>query len=64
MHLAVETEEETDGRWIAEIAQIPGVFAYGATSNEAISNVRGLAVRTLADRLKHREVPTKLTNAL
>ncbi|NQW99072.1 type II toxin-antitoxin system HicB family antitoxin [bacterium] len=60
MNLAVETEQETDGRWIAEIAQIPGALAYGADRNEAISRVEALALRVLADRLEHGEMPEEL----
>ena len=60
MNLAVETEQETDGRWIAEIAQIPGVLSYGPTRQEAISEVKALALRVLADRLEHGEMPKEL----
>lgn len=48
----VETEQETDGRWIAEIAQIPGAMAYGATHNEAIARVKALGLRVLVDRVE------------
>jgi len=57
MNLAVETQHETDGRWIAEIPQIPGALAYGADRREAISRVDALALRVLADRLEHGEMP-------
>ena len=60
MNLAVETEQETDGRWIAEIPQIPGALAYGSDRNEAISRVEALALRVLADRLEHGEIPPEL----
>ena len=60
MNLAVETEQEADGRWIAEIAQIPGVLAYGTSRQEAISRVEALALRVLADRLEHGEMPREL----
>ena len=60
MNLAVETEQETDGRWIAEIPQIPGALAYGVDRNEAISRVEALALRVLADRLEHGEMPQEL----
>ena len=60
MNLAVETEQETDGRWIAEIPQIPGALAYGADRCEAISRVEALALRVLADRLEHGEMPREL----
>ena len=60
MNLAVETEQETDGRWIAEIPQIPGALAYGSDRREAISRVEALALRVLADRLEHGELPQEL----
>ena len=60
MHIAVETEQESDGRWIAEIPRIPGVLAYGASRSEAIAKAEALALRVLADRLEHGEVPDEL----
>lgn len=60
MNLAIETEQETDGRWIAEIPRIPGIMAYGTTRTEAISKVEALALRVLADRLEHGEMPQEL----
>ncbi len=60
MNLAIETEQESDGRWIAEIAQIPGALSYGASRQEAISRVEALALRVLADRLEHGEMPPEL----
>ena len=56
--LRIEFEREEDGRWIAEIAELPGVMAYGATRDEARGKVEALALRTLADRIDHgEEVP-------
>jgi len=46
----IETERETDRRWIAEIVDVPGVMAYGATEKEARASAQALALRTLADR--------------
>jgi len=60
MNLAVETEQEMDGRWIAEIPQIPGALAYGADRQEAIFRVEALALRVLADRIEHGEMPPEL----
>jgi predicted RNase H-like HicB family nuclease len=48
----VETELEADGRWIAEIVDVPGVMAYGATENEAIASAQALALRVLVDRIE------------
>jgi predicted RNase H-like HicB family nuclease len=51
----IETEQETDGRWIAEVMDLPGVLAYGASRDEAVQNVEVLALRVLADRVEHGE---------
>lgn len=56
--MTLETERETDGRWIAEIIQLPGVLAYGDSREEAVAKAEALALRVLADRLEHgEEVP-------
>lgn len=55
MKLSVEVEQETDGRWIAEIPDLPGVLTYGATAAEARARVQALALRVVADRLEHGE---------
>jgi predicted RNase H-like HicB family nuclease len=51
----VETERETDGRWIAEVTGLPGVLAYGTTENEAIASAQALALRVLADRIEEQK---------
>lgn len=53
--LRVEVDCEADGRWIAEVVDLPGVIAYGATENEARANVKALAFRVIADRMEHGE---------
>ncbi|MDP3038999.1 MAG: type II toxin-antitoxin system HicB family antitoxin [Deltaproteobacteria bacterium] len=53
--MKIEIEREEDGRWIAEIPELPGVIVYGNGRNEAISKVEALALRVLADRLEHGE---------
>jgi predicted RNase H-like HicB family nuclease len=55
MRLTLEYEQEEDGRWLAEVPQLPGVIAYGATPTEALSRAQALALRVLADRLENRE---------
>ena len=55
MTFRVETEQETDGRWIAEVVELPGVTAYGPTPQEAVAKVQALALRVVADRLEHGE---------
>jgi len=51
----VEVEQETDGRWIAEIPQIPGAMSYGDTRDAAIARVEALALRVLAERIEQGE---------
>lgn len=58
--MKIEIEREDDGRWIAEIPELPGVMAYGDSRNEAISKAEALALRVLADRLEHGEVIPEL----
>ena len=53
--MKIEIEREDDGRWIAEIPDLPGVMAYGNSRNEAISKAEALALRVLAERLEHGE---------
>ena len=55
MTFTVEYEREDDGRWLAEVVELPGVLAYGGTENEAIAQAQVLALRVLADRLEHGE---------
>lgn len=55
MKLKVETEREDDGRWIAEVPELPGVLAYGATREQAVAQVEALALRVIAERLEHDE---------
>jgi predicted RNase H-like HicB family nuclease len=53
--LTIEVELEDDGRWIAEVPELPGVLTYGQTRQEAIDKVQALSLRVLADRLDHGE---------
>lgn len=55
MNLTLECEREEDGRWLAEVSQLPGVLAYGETADEAIARAEVLALRVLAERLEHGE---------
>ena len=55
----VETERESDGRWIAEIVEVPGVLAYGATEKEAVASAQALALRVLADRIEQQKEPAE-----
>jgi len=53
LRFVVETEIETDGRWIAEISQVPGALAYGNTQEEAINKAYAIALRSVADDVEH-----------
>jgi predicted RNase H-like HicB family nuclease len=53
--LTIDTEQEDDGRWVADITALPGVMAYGATEAEARQRVAALAFRVIADRFEHGE---------
>ncbi len=52
MNLSIESEQEEDGRWLAEVPQLPGVLAYGLSRDEALSRAQILALRVLAERLE------------
>jgi predicted RNase H-like HicB family nuclease len=55
MTFTVEHEREDDGRWLAEVLELPGILAYGVDSDEAIAKAQARAWRVLADRLEHGE---------
>ena len=55
MKLNIESEREADGRWLAEVPELPGVLAYGANRNEALAKAQVLALRVLAERIEHSE---------
>ena len=58
--LRIEIAREDDGRWIAEIPDLPGVMAYGSTEAEARLRAEALALRVIADRIEHGEpVPAR-----
>jgi predicted RNase H-like HicB family nuclease len=52
MQFTVEYEREQDGRWIAEIMELPGVLVYAASPDEALAKAQALALRVLAERLE------------
>ncbi len=62
MTFKVELEREDDGRWIAEVLELPGVMAYGTSSEEAKARVQALALRVVADRLEHGEAGPEFLN--
>ena len=62
MNFIVELEQEEDGRWIAEVIEIPGAMAYGKTQEEAMARVEALALRVVADRIEHGEITGDLVS--
>ncbi len=57
MNFNLECEREADGRWLAEVPELPGVLAYGSTREEAMAKAQVLALRVLAEQLEHGETP-------
>ena len=62
MTFQIEVDREDDGRWIAEVATLPGAMAYGSTRDEALAKAKALALRILADRLEHGELLPELSD--
>jgi predicted RNase H-like HicB family nuclease len=56
----VEVEQEEDGRWLAEVLELPGVLVYGQSQDAAVSKVQALALRVIAERLEHGEAGPQL----
>jgi predicted RNase H-like HicB family nuclease len=55
MNFSIECEREADGRWLAEVPELPGVLAYGTSAEEATAKAEVLALRVLAEQLEHNE---------
>jgi len=53
MKFTVDSEQEEDGRWIAEVLELPGVMVYGQTRQEALAKAQALVLRVVAERLEH-----------
>ena len=64
MRLEIEIEREDDGRWLADIPELPGVMAYGETRTEAIDKVKVLALRVIADEIEHGERSPEVADAI
>ena len=65
MNYTIECEQEDDGRWLAEVMELPGALTYGATKEEAIVKAETLALRVIAERLEQGEArPTSINIAL
>lgn len=62
VRFTIEYEQEEDGRWLAEILELPGVLAYGHTREDAMAKAQALGLRVLADRIEHgEEAPTLMS---
>ncbi len=55
MNFTLECEQEDDGRWLAEVLELPGALAYGVSQDEAMAKAEALALRVLAERLEQGE---------
>jgi predicted RNase H-like HicB family nuclease len=67
MKFSIEYEQETDGRWLAEVPELPGVMAYGATAEAAMGKAEALALRVRAERIEtgeNRPFPIEMDFAL
>ena len=60
MKFIVEYEQEEDGRWLAEVKELPGVLTYGKDPEDAVARAQALALRVIADRLEHGETTPTL----
>ena len=56
MQRTIRILREEDGRWIAEIPELPGVMVYGASREEAVRKSKALALRVLAEEIEHGEL--------
>ena len=56
MKLTIRLLSETDGRWIADIPELPGVTVYGANPAEAIVKAKALALRVIAEEIENGEL--------
>jgi len=62
MVLKIELDQEADGRWIAEVIDIPGAMAYGSTAEQAKAKAQAIALRVFADLLEHGETTSELSS--
>lgn len=65
MKLTIEIDREEDGRYFAEVMELPGVITYGNSEDEAVKNAVSLALRVLADKIEHGEpVPVEASKSI
>lgn len=56
MELSIELDVEEDGRWIADVKELPGVLVYGDSAVDATRKAASMAFRVLAEKVKHNEL--------
>jgi predicted RNase H-like HicB family nuclease len=56
LSLNIEIEHENDGRWIAEVVDVPGALAYGADMQSAVRGAKAIALSVLSDRARSEEI--------
>jgi len=52
LKLTVEFDREDNGRWVADVPELPGVMAYGESQGDARRRVHALALHVLAGQLE------------
>jgi predicted RNase H-like HicB family nuclease len=62
MTFTIESEQESDGRWLAEVIELPGVMAYGPLRIDAIQHAKALALRVIAERIENGEPVLDMSN--
>jgi predicted RNase H-like HicB family nuclease len=62
MTFRIDVEQEEDGRWIAQVLELPGAMAYGITREQAIARVKALALRVMAERFEHGEAGPEIAD--
>jgi len=56
VNLTIELDREIDGRFVAEVMELPGVIVYGESEAAALSNAQSLALRVVAEQIEHGEL--------
>ena len=64
MNVTIELDRDVDGRWFADVPELPGAMVYGQTRDEAIKAAKVLVLQVLADRLAHQELPADFAGVL
>jgi predicted RNase H-like HicB family nuclease len=59
MQLTIEYEQEEDGRWLAEVLELPGALTYGQSPEEAVNKAKALALRVIAEQIEQGERDTR-----